>query len=497
MDLVAAVPGVAHHELSEYSDRMELIRTERTYLANPFNPISWTLASVVSTVTVIVLLGSVRPVLALLPLVGLPAAVANGRADVSLENLLDAQAEDNRRLRHLLELATEPPAAKEVRLLGLGREIVERHGALFAQLERARVRLATRNTAGVVAAWMVFGAGYAGAVLWSMHLARTGAISAGSVLLVLSLGAQMNMQLAELGWNVAWLIRTYRAVGRLVWLSDFAAEAKANADPPARRPVPAVLRQGIAFDSVSFAYPGTDRPVLHRVDLSLPQGATVAVVGENGAGKTTLAKLLVRLYEPTSGRISVDGTDLRSFDIEEWRARISAGFQDFARFELVARESIGVGFVPDMASSAKVGAALARGAAEDLVEVLPDGLATQLGREFDGTELSIGQWQKIALGRAMMRESPLVLLLDEPTASLDAPTEHQLFERFAGAARQVADAHGGVTILVSHRFSTVCMADLIVVLDGGAIQELGSHDQLMARGGRYAELYRLQASGYC
>jgi ATP-binding cassette, subfamily B, bacterial len=496
MGLVAGVPGVAHHELPEYSDRMELIRTERNYLANPFNPISWTLASVVSTITVFVLLGTVRPVLALLPLLGIPAAVASGRADNALEVLQDSQAEDNRRLRHLMELAIEPAAATEVRLFGLADEIVDRHHRLFARLEAARIRLATRNTAGVVGAWVVFGAAYALAIAWVIHLARSGATSVGSVLLVLSLGAQMNVQLAELGWNVAWLVRTYRAIGRLVWLSDFAGSARAAVTPVRPLPVPDTIAEGIRFEGVTFAYPGTDRVVLKDVDLVVPRGATVAVVGENGAGKTTLAKLLVRLYEPTAGRITLDGVDLRAFDIEEWRDRISAGFQDFARFELLARETVGVGFLPDIGSREKVSAALYRGAAEGLLEGLPDGLDTQLGREFEGAELSIGQWQKAALGRAMMREAPLLLLLDEPTASLDAPTEHRLFERYAGAARAVAESHGGVTILVSHRFSTVRMADLIVVIGGGEIRELGDHDRLMDIDGQYAQLYRMQARGY-
>jgi ATP-binding cassette subfamily B protein len=496
MSLVAGVPGVAHHELPEYSDRMELIRTERNYLANPFNPISWTLASVVSTITVFVLLGTVRPVLALLPLLGVPAAVASGRADNALEVLQDSQAEDNRRLRHLMDLAVEPEAATEVRLFGLADEVVGRHDRLFRRLEAARVRLAARNTAGVVGAWVVFGVAYALAIAWVIHLARAGAISVGSVLLVLSLGAQMNVQLAELGWNVAWLVRTYRAVGRLVWLSDFAELARAAATPARPRPVPERIARGIGFEQVSFAYPGTDRPVLHDVELFLPRGATVAVVGENGAGKTTLAKLLLRLYEPTAGRITLDGDDLRSFDLEAWRDRISAGFQDFARFELLAQETVGVGFLPDLGSREKVSAALLRGAAEGLLDALPEGLDTQLGREFRGAELSIGQWQKAALGRAMMREASLLLLLDEPTASLDAPTEHRLFERYAGAARRAAESQGGVTILVSHRFSTVRMADLIVVIAEGTIRELGSHDELMARDGQYAQLYRMQAKGY-
>src|SRR5262249_50345806 len=233
--------------------------------------------------------------------------------------------------------------------------------------------------------------------------------------------------------------------------------------------------------------------VLDGVDLLLPAGRTVAIVGENGAGKTTLVKLLCRFYEPTAGRITVDGVPLADVPVEAWRARASAGFQDFARLMLVARESIGVGDVARLAREAEILGALERAAAAELPASLPRGLDTQLGREFqDGVELSQGQWQQVALGRAMMRPAPLLLVLDEPTASLDAPTEHALFERFAGAARRAAAGSGAVTILVSHRFSTVRMADLILVVAGGRIAEAGDHATLVRQGGTYAQLYELQ-----
>jgi len=204
-----------------------------------------------------------------------------------------------------------------------------------------------------------------------------------------------------------------------------------------------------------------------------------------------------RRSPPVSPAILVDGVDLRRFEIEAWRARLSAGFQDFAKLQLLARESVGVGSLPLLDDREAVTAALDRAAAGDLPDGLPAGLESQLGREFDGgVDLSTGQWQKVALARAMMCDDPLVLILDEPTASLDAVTEHALFERFAGEARRAADRAGAITILVSHRFSTVRMADLIVVVDGGRILETGTHTDLMARAGRYAELFGLQARSY-
>jgi ATP-binding cassette subfamily B protein len=223
----------------------------------------------------------------------------------------------------------------------------------------------------------------------------------------------------------------------------------------------------------------------------------VAVVGENGAGKSTLVKLLCRFYEPTAGTIELDGVDLRGLPADRWRERIAAGFQDFSRFELLARETVGVGDLPRLADEAAVAAALDRAGAADVTPRLPRGLATPLGlSQPDGVELSGGQWQKLALGRAMMRETPLLLVLDEPTAALDAEAEHRLFERYAAGAHRLARRTGAVTVLVSHRFSTVRMADLILVMSGSRIAESGSHAELMAADGLYAELYRLQADQY-
>lgn len=208
-------------------------------------------------------------------------------------------------------------------------------------------------------------------------------------------------------------------------------------------------------------------------------------------------KLLLRFYEPTSGRITVDGTDLGRLEPDEWRRATSAGFQDFVRFEFLARETVGVGELSRLEDEEAVRSALGRASADEVLDVLPEGLGTQLGRRFDdGHELSTGQWQKLALGRAMMREVPLLLVLDEPTASLDPMTEHALFEHYAGAAERIGAERGSITLLVSHRFSTVRMADLIVVVDGGRIEEAGSHEELMARGGLYAELYEIQARAY-
>jgi ATP-binding cassette subfamily B protein len=245
---------------------------------------------------------------------------------------------------------------------------------------------------------------------------------------------------------------------------------------------------------VRFTLPD-GRVLLDDVSFRVGDGACAALVGENGAGKTTLVKLLCRFYEPDDGRVAVDGVDLARIPVDAWRARVSATFQDHARFELLAREAVGVGDLPQLSDAAAVRAALARGGGADLADQLPGGLETQLGVAWGGVELSGGQWQTVALGRSMMREAPLLVVFDEPASALDPPTEHALFERMAAAARGGAGA-GRVTLLVTHRFSTVRMADLIVVFARGRVSEVGTHQGLMRRGGLYAELYELQSRAY-
>jgi ATP-binding cassette subfamily B protein len=228
----------------------------------------------------------------------------------------------------------------------------------------------------------------------------------------------------------------------------------------------------------------------------------VAIVGENGAGKSTLVKLLSRMYQPDSGRILVDGTDLARIRADEWRSRLAGAFQDFFRFEFQARHTVGLGDLPRLDDESAVGAAVERAGAGDVVNGLPSGLATQLGATWpSGVEVSFGQWQKFALARGFMRDRPLVIVLDEPTAALDAETEYALFERYAAIARggrpdENRTSDGRITILVSHRFSTVRMADMIVVLDGARVVEVGTHEELMAKRGQYAELYGIQAAAY-
>jgi len=509
IELSARAPGLEHHERPEHQDRMELLRTDRHYLVNPFMPVAWTVAAVVQLVATVAVFAHLHPLLALLPVAGVPALVLSLRAQGWWERAREETAPDARLGVHLRELATLPDAGHEVRIFDLGDELTDRYRRLMQGIERHHATVDVRRGLVLAAGWAVFALAFMGAVAFVTDLTLQGELTVGAIVLTLSLGAQINGQLADLADNATWFSQTARATGRYRWLSDYVAEQEQALapGPPGPRPVPDRLRDGIVFEGVSFAYPGTARVVISDVDLRLPAGSTVAIVGENGAGKTTLVKLLLRFYEPTTGRITVDGVDLTRFAVDDWRRLASAAFQDFARLQLVVRHSVGVGWLPALGADGGdadsdqvdplVAAAIERAAAGDLTGVLPDGLDTMLGREFaEGLELSIGQWQKVAISRAMMRTSPLLLVLDEPTASLDAQTEHELFAHFTGAARTLARQTGAITVLVSHRFSTVRSADLVLVVADHRIAESGSHDQLMAAGGLYAELYDLQARSY-
>jgi ATP-binding cassette subfamily B protein len=331
---------------------------------------------------------------------------------------------------------------------------------------------------------------YVGAVVFVSSFLRA---PASSVLLVLAAGARLSGYIGATVGEIGFLRGIWMdGSRRLAWLEDYAASVAAQGD---LKP-PQALHHGVRLDHVSFAYPGTTRVVLDDVSLSLPAGAVVAIVGENGAGKSTLVKLLAKMYEPSSGTILIDDLPLARLDAAKWRGRLAGAFQDFFRFEFRARHTVGLGDVPRMDDQTAVSAAVDRAGAADVIARLGAGLDTQLGPTWpDGAELSFGQWQKLALARGFMRDQPLLLILDEPTAALDAETEHALFEHYARAAKENS-IRGRITLLVSHRFSTVRMADLIVVLDGSRLVEVGTHEELMAKNGQYAELYGIQAAAY-
>jgi ATP-binding cassette, subfamily B, bacterial len=489
--LQASVTTIAHQERPEYLDRLSVLRNQIFVLDHMYMSVFTTCSWILRLGVTIALLMSVHPALILLALFSVPTVMTSTWRP-GIERLAQERgAQAGRLARHLFTTATTAPPGKEVRVTGIQqRLVVERRAAWerwYGPVATARWSSAAWHTL----AWAIFGFAYVGAVVFVSFGLRA---SPQSVLLVLAAGSRLSAYVAATVGEIGFLRSIWMdGSQRLAWLEDYAASMAATADQLA----PASLQKGIRFDRVSFAYPGTARVVLENVSLMLPAGAVVAIVGENGAGKTTLVKLLAKMYEPTSGTIFLDDTPLSRIAAEEWRSRSAGAFQDFFRFEFLARQTVGIGDLPRLDDRSAVVGAVGRAGAEDVVSRLKNGLETQLGPTWPGgVDVSFGQWQKLALARGFMRDEPLLLILDEPTAALDAETEHALFERYAAASRAHRSGGRSITLLISHRFSTVRMADLIVVLSGAKVAEIGTHEELMARRGPYAELYEIQAKAY-
>jgi ATP-binding cassette, subfamily B, bacterial len=488
--LQANISTIAHQERPEYLDRLSVLREQLFTLDHMYMSVFSTTGWILRLGITLVLLARVNPVLVTLVLFAIPTVAATSWRPAIERAAQERGAQADRRSRHLFALSTSASSGKELRVLGIGPALAERRRTSWESWYQPVAAARTRSSVWYSAGWAVFALGYVGAIVL---VAAGPHASAASAILVLTAGARLSSYVGATVSEIGFLRGIWMdGAQRLAWLEDYAAATAQAADLPA----PDGIAEGIRLEHVTFRYPGSDRPALTGVDLFLPAGCVVAVVGENGAGKTTLVKLLAKLYAPTSGRILIDDVDLARIDASQWRDRLAGAFQDFFRFEFQAGQTIGLGDLPRMDAEPALRAALDRAGARDVIETLPAGLGTQLGPTWhEGVDISYGQWQKLALARGFMRDEPLIAALDEPTAALDAETEHQLFERYASRARQ-ARGSGSTTILVSHRFSTVRMADLIVVLDGSRLAEVGSHDELMARDGRYAELYRIQARAY-
>ena len=496
--LQASVSTIAHHERPDYLDRLAVLRDQVFVLDHMYMSLFSTCGWILRLAVTVLLLMSIHPALALLVLFALPTVLTSTWRPGVERAAEERGASANRLSRHLFNTATTAPPGKEVRVMRIGDRLVKMRRQAwegwYGQVARARWESAVWHSL----AWALFAAGYVGAIIFVSSVLRG---TSGQVLLVLAAGSRLSAYIGATVGEIGFLRGVWlEGSRRLAWLEDYVAALAENTDVP----VPRRLTQGIRLENVCFAYPGTSRRVLEDVNLELAPGTVVAIVGENGAGKSTLVKLLCRMYQPDEGRILVDGVELARMPAQEWRLRLAGAFQDFFRFEFKTRQTIGVGDLPRLDDELAAAAAVERAGAGDVVDGLPARLDTQLGATWpEGVEVSFGQWQKLALARGFMREHPLLLVLDEPTAALDAETEHALFERFAAAARgnhsgrtATDNSNGRITILVSHRFSTVRMADLIVVLDGARVVEVGSHEALLAKRGPYAELYGIQAAAY-
>jgi ATP-binding cassette subfamily B protein len=474
-ELASRVNGVAdleHFDDPEYADTLTLVRQDITQTRTGLESVLHLGALLLRAGVTTALLAWVSPWLALLPVAAVPAVLISRRAQLVINRARERNASSTRFTKHLVELASSADAVKEIRLFGADAFLREKHAQTWSATTRDLWRAQLAGAALRATGQLLFVLAYGGALL----LVLRGGPTLGEFVLVVTLAGQIGAQVS----SVLGLMGTFQIASRFVDRLDLLTMTVAMPmlTRPRQTPTP-VLRRGIVLDRVSFAY-RDGPPVLRDISLTFAPGTTVAIVGENGAGKSTLVKLLCGFYQPTSGTISPMLP----------RERISLLFQDFARLQVQLREAVGVGDLPHAGDDNAVGLALRLAEAESVVDKV--GLDGLLGRDYgDGAELSGGQWQRLGLARSLMRPDPLLLVLDEPASALDAQAEFALFNRFAAAAAPTA-----VTIFVSHRFSTVRMADLIVVLDGGRVAELGGHHELMALGGLYAELFALQARAY-
>jgi ATP-binding cassette subfamily B protein len=417
----------------------------------------------------------------------LPSFIAQTKYSRLHFRLLTWRAPEFRRMQYLEYLLTVDNSAKEVKLFGLGEPLLNRYQTFFQKFYQEDEQLAFRRSMASLLWGLLSSLSYYGAYAWIIWRTVAGAITLGAMTFYISIFRQSQQTFQALFYSSGQLYESGLFMDNL--FNFLGLQPQVDRSRPGR-PVPQPIRQGIEFRNVSFRYPDREDWALRNVNLHIACGEKLALVGANGAGKTTLIKLLTRLYEPTEGQILLDGVDLREYDLDQLRGMIGVIFQDFVRFQLTARENIGFGQIAALEDEHRIVDAAGRGGADEVVGVLPEGYDTMLGRWFEkGSELSGGQWQKIALGRAFMRDSE-VLVLDEPTSALDAEREYEIFQRF----RELTD--GKIALLISHRFSTVRMADRIAVLEDGCISEIGSHQELLALNGTYARLFNMQAEGY-
>ena len=496
LDLTASIPGIEHLERPEYLDQLALVRSGGPSLMRAVFTLTRTASLGISIVTSLWLLWLVDPILLLTPLFAVPTAVLVPRSERYVDRARAVAAERQRAATQLHQLFLAPGPAMELRVFDAADRLDDRSDQLWREVSDIGLRGAVRGAAVASIGWLTLTLGYIGALLFTAYLAVDGKATVGDIVLVSQLALVIRANVAMTANAAREATAALRTADRYLWLEDLHAEHVAAYQSTAA--APDRLRDGITFRHVSFTYPGTEVPVLDDIDLHLRAGSTVAVVGDNGAGKSTLVKLLAGMYRPTAGAVTVDGVDLAGIDIASWRRRLSGAFQDFLRLEATVRTSVGVGDPRVLDDDSRIDHALDTAQARSVVRGLPGGLDAHVGKTYaDGADLSGGQWQRLAVARSLMPGTPLCIVLDEPTAALDPEAEQRLFETIQQAVGgDGVEGRGAVTVLISHRFSTVRMADTIAVMAGGRIVEHGGHQELMALDGHYARMYRQQAEAY-
>lgn len=471
-----------------FSDRLERARRQTMARVGMLATLAGACQLLVTLLTLSAATVAFSPWVFLLVFVSvIPPFLGEARSAMLAYSILYRRTPERRELDYLRLLGTSSENAKEVKIFGLGGYLADRARRLFERFYKDNKDLAIRRAAYAGLLGLFPLAGYYGAYILILIGAFAGRLTIGELTFLAGAFARSRNIIEN-------LFSTVNNIGDQAVdvkdLFDFFETRPAIVSRPGAIPAPRPARQGFELKNVSFAYPGSDRKVLHDISFHFGTGECIALVGENGTGKTTLAKLLARLYDPTEGAILLDGTDLRDYRVEDLRREIGVIFQDYGRYDMLVKENIGLGRIDDLSNAQRIQGSAQKSLADQMIATLPRGYDQMLGRRFEhGVDLSTGQWQKIALARAYMRDAQL-LILDEPTSSLDPRAEYEVFLRFADLTRE------RMSLLISHRFPTVRMADRILVLADGRIHEQGTHEQLLSLGGRYAELFELQAAGY-
>jgi ATP-binding cassette subfamily B protein len=484
----AATLDLAHFEDADFYDKLERARRQTTGRMLLMSQVFSQAQNVVTILSFGVGLVVYAPWLIVLLILALvPAFLGEAHFNAQSYSLTYAWTPERRELDYLRYTGASDETAKEVKIFGLNDFLTQRYHDLADAFYRANRALAVRRAGWGAILAAVGSLGYYAAYAVIVYRTVRGDFTIGDLTFLAGSFGRLRALLEGL------LTSFSTVAGQALYLDDlfsFFDITPQVASPESPRPFPEPIREGFTFDGVGFRYPGAERWILRDLSFELRAGEALALVGENGAGKTTLVKLLARLYDPDEGRILLDGHDLREYALEDVRANIGVIFQDFVRYHLTAAENIAVGRIAERDDRPRIEDAAERSLADTVIEKLPEGYEQVVGRRFKtGVDLSGGEWQKVALGRAYMRDAQL-LILDEPTAALDARAEYEVFQRFKDLTE------GKSAVLISHRFSTVRMADRILVLADGRLEEIGTHEELLAAGNRYAELFELQAAGY-
>lgn len=484
----AAKLDLKHFEQSEYQDRLERARRQASSRSTVISQVFGQAQAMITAIALAAGLFLYAPLLiGLLALALIPAVWGEFRFNRLAYWISHNRSPERRQLEYLRQIGASADSAKEIKLFGLGGFLSGRFETLSQQIliENRNLSIKRAWQTGALAAisTLTYYAAYAYIVWRTLH----GEFSIGTLVFLSGSFNQLNGYLQQI------LIGFTQIAGQSLYLDDlfsFFEIEPTILDPKHPKPFPLPVKQGIVFENVGFRYPGSERWAVRNLSFTVPAGETLALVGENGAGKTTIVKLMTRLYDPDEGRITLDGIDLKEFATADLRTHIGVIFQDFLRYSFSASDNIGVGRIEVADDRNRIIAAAEQSLADPVIRRLPEAYDQMLGRTFlKGQDLSGGEWQKIAIARAYMRNAEIIIL-DEPTAALDARAEAEVFTRFKSLAE------GTTAVLISHRFSTVRMADRIVVLADGKVVEAGTHDELIAEAGRYAELFELQAQGY-